>query len=90
MQAINLCGMEGQIIADVLQKGGNLCGVAQVLNGWKVSNGMAHVAVSTIKHHVDICMKAKKNQNTEGSIRKHQPILTMGKSKLLICKTNGN
>eukprot|EP00957_Ditylum_brightwellii_P168683 12839340-Ditylum_brightwellii.AAC.1 len=28
--------MEGQIIADVPQKGGNLHGAAQVLNRWKV------------------------------------------------------
>ena len=54
--------MEGQIIADVPQKGGNLHGAAQVLNRWKVSNGMTHVAVSTIKHHVDTFMKAKRNK----------------------------
>eukprot|EP00957_Ditylum_brightwellii_P197340 15034576-Ditylum_brightwellii.AAC.1 len=60
MQAINLHGVEGQIITDVLQKRGNLHGVAQVLNQWKVSNGMTHVAVSTIKHHVDKFMKAKR------------------------------
>ena len=54
--------MEGQIIADVLQKGGKLHGAAQVLNRWKVSNGMTHVAVSTIKHHVDTFMKAKRNK----------------------------
>eukprot|EP00957_Ditylum_brightwellii_P120962 9226190-Ditylum_brightwellii.AAC.1 len=53
-------GIEGQIIADVLKKGGNFCGTAEVLNRWKVSQGLQHIAVSTIKYHVDKFMSVKK------------------------------
>eukprot|EP00957_Ditylum_brightwellii_P133489 10177201-Ditylum_brightwellii.AAC.1 len=53
-------GIEGQIIANVLQNGGNFCGTAEVVNQWRTSRDKHHVAMSTIKHHVDKFMKCQK------------------------------
>eukprot|EP00957_Ditylum_brightwellii_P035501 2691465-Ditylum_brightwellii.AAC.1 len=64
MCKIDLHGIEGQVIADVLQHGGNFCAAAKVLNNWKLSVGEGYVAVSTIKRHVENYMKTKKT-NTE-------------------------
>ena len=46
---INSNGIKGQIIADILQNGGNLQGAAEVLNHWRSKNEKDSVAMSTIK-----------------------------------------
>eukprot|EP00957_Ditylum_brightwellii_P183754 13996762-Ditylum_brightwellii.AAC.1 len=46
-QVLRTEGIEGQIITDTLQGGGNFCGVAEVVNCWCMENNKNHVAVST-------------------------------------------
>eukprot|EP00957_Ditylum_brightwellii_P190852 14530738-Ditylum_brightwellii.AAC.1 len=36
-RVLDLSGTKGQIIADVLQNGGNFCGAAEVVNQWHKS-----------------------------------------------------
>eukprot|EP00957_Ditylum_brightwellii_P090797 6914149-Ditylum_brightwellii.AAC.1 len=60
MQKIESNGINKQIIANVLQQEDNFCGAAQVLNCWKKSKGGGHVSMSTVRHHIDKCMQARK------------------------------
>jgi len=53
-------GIEGQIMADVLQNGGNIRGATEVVNRWRKSEGKNEVSVSAVQNCVNKFMMPKK------------------------------
>eukprot|EP00957_Ditylum_brightwellii_P101960 7771419-Ditylum_brightwellii.AAC.1 len=60
IRALDTNDIEGQIIANVLQHGGNFTGAAEVVDLWHKTIQKDHVAVSTVKRHVNKYMIPKK------------------------------
>eukprot|EP00957_Ditylum_brightwellii_P044455 3373014-Ditylum_brightwellii.AAC.1 len=61
--AIKSNGYEGQVIADVLEKGGDLHGATYVINLYREEHDLEKVSVSTVAHHVKLMKGGKRQQD---------------------------